>query len=112
MRKFQGLLLLGSSALILSGCGAGSVASPGASGNVTIVTPAPAPAPTATPTPTGVTPAGGCPTIATDQGTITGPTGTYRVCRLPNLISTSISLPKVAGLKARFPQLWSDKPAG
>ena len=98
VRKFQGLLLLGSSVLILGGCGAGSVASPGASGNVTIVTPAPAPAPTATPTPTGVTPAGGCPTIATDQGTITGPTGTYRVCRLPNLISTSISLPKVAGL--------------
>lgn len=98
MRKFQGLLLLGSSALILSGCGAGSVASPGATGSVTINNVTPAPTPTATPTPTGVTPAGGCPTIATDQGTITGPTGTYRVCRLPSLITTSITLPKVAGL--------------
>lgn len=100
MTNFHGMLLLGASALVLSGCGAGEVGSPGTGGNVTInnPAPAPAPAPTPAPTPTGVTPAGGCPTIATDQGTITGPTGTYRVCRLPSLITTSITLPKVAGL--------------
>ena len=98
MTNFHGMLLLGASALVLTGCGAGDIASAGTSGNVTINNVSPAPTPTPTPTPTGVTPAGGCPTIATDQGTITGPTGTYRVCRIPNLITTSITLPKVAGL--------------
>lgn len=99
MRNYQGLLVLGISSLALAGCGAGDVASPGSGGNITINNPAPAPTPTPTPTQSAlVTPAGGCPTIATDQGTITGPTGTYRVCRIPNLITTSITLPKVAGL--------------
>ena len=98
MNITKGLLALGAGSLALAGCGAGDIASPGTSGNVTINNVTPAPTPTATPTPTGITPAGGCPTIATDQGTITGPTGTYRVCRLPNLITTSITLPKVAGL--------------
>jgi len=92
-------LFVNASLLALAGCGADDIVSPGTGGNITINNPpAPAPAPTPTPTPTGVTPAGGCPTIATDQGTITGPTGTWRVCRLPNLISTSITLPKVSGL--------------
>jgi hypothetical protein len=54
-----------------------------------------------------VTPAGGCPTIAdpqglTDSGTITGPTGTYRVCTLPARINVSSSLPRVAGLLYRL----------
>jgi hypothetical protein len=54
-----------------------------------------------------VTPAGGCPTIAdpqglTDTGTITGPTGTYRVCTLPARINTTSTLPKVAGLLYRL----------
>ena len=104
VRKFQGLLLLGSSALILSGCGAGDIASPGTGGNV-IINPAPTPAPTPTPVPTSstVTAAAGCPTISdpqglTDGGTISGPTGSYRVCRLPALIRTSVSLPKITGL--------------
>jgi hypothetical protein len=105
VRKFQGLLLLGSSALILSGCGAGDIASAGTSGNVTInnTTTTPAPTPTPTPTSTLVTAAAGCPTISdpqglTDGGTISGPTGTYRVCRLPGLIKVSSTLPKIGGL--------------
>jgi hypothetical protein len=98
------LLLLGASALVLTGCGAGDVASPGTGGNV-IINPAPTPTPTPTPTPSSstVTAAAGCPTIAdaqglTDGGTISGPTGSYRVCRLPALIRTSITLPKISGL--------------
>ena len=99
MKNIHGMLLVGCSALALAGCGPSDITGPGSGGNITINNPTPAPAPT--PTPTGgalVTPAGGCPTIATDQGTISGPTGTWRVCRLPNLITTSITLPKVAGL--------------
>lgn len=99
MKNIYGLLLVGCSALALAGCGPSDIASPGSGGNITINNPTPAPTPTPTPTgPALVTPAGGCPTIATDQGTISGPTGTWRVCRLPNLITTSITLPKVAGL--------------
>ena len=104
MTKFHGMLLLGASALVLTGCGAGDVASPGTGGNVTINNPAaPAPTPTPTPTSTAIVAAAGCPTIAdaqglTDGGTISGPTGSYRVCRLPSLIRTSISLPRITGL--------------
>ncbi len=103
MKKIQGLFLAGCSALALAGCGPEDIASPGTGGNV-IINPAPAPTPTPTPTgPATVTAAAGCPTIAdpqglTDGGTITGPTGTWRVCRLPALIKASISLPKIAGL--------------
>ncbi len=99
------MMLAGSSVLMLAACGAEDVASPGTGGNVIINNPAPTPAPTPTPTPTStlVTPAADCPNIADPQGlanggTITGPTGSWRVCRLPSLIRTSISLPKVAGV--------------
>ncbi len=101
MASFKSLtkvMLSGASFAALAACGASDIASPGTGGNVTINNVTPAPTPTPTPTPTGVTPAGGCPTVASDQGTITGPTGTWRVCRLPNLITSSITLPKVAGL--------------
>ncbi len=104
MRNFQSLLLVCASTLVLSACGADSIASPGAGGNVTINNPpAPAPVPTPTPTSTLITPAAGCPTISdpqglTDGGTISGPTGTYRVCRLPSVVRVSSTLPKVAGL--------------
>lgn len=105
MRNFQGLLLVCASSLVLSACGADSIASPGAGGDVIINNP-PAPAPTPTPTPSTpalVTPAAGCPTIAdpqglTDGGTISGPTGSYRICRLPSVVRVSSTLPKVAGL--------------
>ncbi|MDG2532306.1 hypothetical protein P6144_01485 [Sphingomonas sp. HITSZ_GF] len=89
----------------LAACdGANDIASPGTGGNVIINNP-PAPTPTPTPTPTStlVTAATGCPTIAdpkglTDNGVITGPTGSWRVCTLPSIIAKSVQLPKVAGL--------------
>lgn len=109
MKNIHGLFLVGCSALALAGCGPSDIASPGTGGNVTINYPTPTPTPT--PTSTGgatVTAAGGCPTIAdpqglTDGGTITGPTGTWRVCRLPNLIKVSSTLPKIAGLLYELP---------
>lgn len=103
MKNFQGLLLVGCSALALAGCGPSDIASPGTGGDVIINNPTPTP----TATPTGgtgnVTAAAGCPTIAdsqglSDQGTISGPTGTWRVCRLPAVVKTSTTLPKIAGL--------------
>ncbi len=104
MNKIQGLFLVSCSALALTGCGPDDIASPGTGGNVIINQPSPTPTPTPTPTtPSLVTAAAGCPTIAdpqglTDAGTISGPTGTWRVCQLPALVRTSISLPKIAGL--------------
>jgi len=61
-----------------------------------------------TPTTTTVTAASGCPTIGDpqglkDDGTITGPTGTWRVCTLPARINKSITLPKIAGLLYQLP---------
>ena len=110
MKNIHGLLLVGCSALALAGCGPSELASPGTGGNVIINNPAPSPTPTPTPTPTGgsVTPANGCPTIAdpqglTDEGTITGPTGTYRVCALPSRINASSTLPYIDGLLYRLP---------
>jgi len=96
-------LVLGCSALALAGCGADEIASPGTGGNITINNP-PAPAPTPTPTgPATVTAAGGCPTIANavglaDRGTISGPTGEYRVCAMPARFNTSSTLPYIRGL--------------
>lgn len=103
MKNIQGLLLVGCSALALTGCGPSDIASPGTGGDVNITNPAPTPTPTPTPTTSTVTAAAGCPTIAdpqglSDQGTISGPTGTWRVCRVPNLLKVSTTLPKVAGL--------------
>ncbi len=109
MRNISGLLLVCASSVALSACGADSIASPGAGGNVTINNP-PAPAPTPTPTPTNtlITPAAGCPTISdpqglVDGGTISGPTGTYRVCRLPAVVKVSSTLPKISGLLYELP---------
>lgn len=104
MKNIQGLLLVGCSALALAGCGPSDIASPGTGGDVIIENPNPTPTPgTPTPTPGTVTPAAGCPTIEdpqglVDGGTITGPEGTWRVCRLPERINTSTTLTKVAGL--------------
>jgi hypothetical protein len=103
-------LTIGSSALALASCGADEIVSPGTGGNITINNPpAPAPAPTPTPTPTStlVTPAGACPTIAnpvqlTDAGTISGPTGTYRVCQMPSRYTASSTLPYIQGVLYRL----------
>jgi hypothetical protein len=100
--------LFGSAALVavLAGCGADDISSPGNSGNVTINNPPPAgssPPPPPPPSSTLVTSASGCPTIPDpaglhDAGTITGPTGEYRVCELPTRFTVSTTLEKFAGL--------------
>jgi hypothetical protein len=98
-------LVLGCSILALAACGPEDIASPGSGGNITINNPA-APAPTPTPTPAGpalAIPASGCPTIAdpqglTDAGTISGPSGTWRVCTLPKVIRASSTLPRIPGV--------------
>ncbi len=90
----------------LAGCGAEEIESPGNSGNVTINNPPPAspnPSPPPPPTASLVTPATGCPTIPdpaglNDAGTISGPTGEYRVCELPSRFTASTTLEKFAGL--------------
>ncbi|MBB3990841.1 hypothetical protein GGR19_002270 [Croceicoccus naphthovorans] len=89
--------------LALAGCGGGDkIVSPGTGGDIIINNPTPAPTGgTPTPSPTAsVTPAGSCPTLTgvTDDGLISGPTGTYRVCLLPNQINASMDLPYVPGL--------------
>ncbi|MES1985762.1 MAG: hypothetical protein V4461_12485 [Pseudomonadota bacterium] len=108
--RISKILLGGCAVAALSACGANDIASPGTGGSVTInnPAPAPAPAPAPTPTPTTVTAATGCPTVAdpqglTDAGTISGPTGSYRVCSLPARINRSITLPKIAGLLYQLP---------
>ena len=104
MTYFHRTLALGCSLLVLAACSPDDILSPGTGGNVDIdINNPPAPAPTPSPTSGTVTPAGACPTITdpqglTDRGTITGPTGTYRVCELPGLIRASSTLPKIDGL--------------
>lgn len=105
MKNFQRTLIMGCSLVALAGCGADEIVSPGTSGDIIINNPPPSPTPTPTPTPTQslVTPAGGCPTIATaggliDRQTLSGPTGTYRVCELPARFTASDTLPFVRGL--------------
>ncbi|OYW49022.1 MAG: hypothetical protein B7Y36_13350 [Novosphingobium sp. 28-62-57] len=106
MKTNHGLFLVGCSALALAGCGPTDIASPGTGGNVTInntTNNPPAPAPTPTPTSTLVTPASECPSIAdpqglTNAGVITGPEGTWRVCRLPARFNVSSTLVKTPGV--------------
>jgi hypothetical protein len=107
--KLSRTLILGCSILALSACGPEEIVSPGTGGNITINNP-PAPAPTPTPTPTStlVTAANGCPTIADpqglkDEGTITGPEGTWRVCVLPSRINVSSRLSRIPGLLYALP---------
>jgi len=96
-------MFLGAVAAVLAGCGAEEIASPGSGGNITINPPA---GETTDPTYNVADPAvalGGCPGIAdpaglSDAGTIKGPTGEYRVCVLPSLISRSMTLEKVPGV--------------
>ena len=103
-------LVLGCSALALASCGADEIVSPGTGGDITINNPpAPAPTPTPTPTPTGgtVSAAAGCPTISdpqglTDDGTISGPTGEYRVCTMPSRFTASSTLPYIKGVLYRM----------
>ncbi|RVQ68983.1 hypothetical protein EKN06_01845 [Croceicoccus ponticola] len=105
MKKIQQSFVIGCSVLALAGCGGDKIVSPGTGGDIIVNNPTPTPTGTPTPTPTTgtVTPAGGCPTIAAtgglrDDGTITGPTGTYRVCVLPAKIDASTRLQYIAGV--------------
>jgi hypothetical protein len=92
-------------AAALAGCGAEEIASGGSSGNITINYP---PAEPTNPGPSNptvqlVTPAGGCPTIANpvalrDDGTISGPTGEYRVCTLPARLTVATTLNRLPGV--------------
>jgi hypothetical protein len=101
-------LLIGTATLALAGCGADDIASPG-EGTIVLPSPTPAPSPTPTPTPgsTLATPAANCPTISgsaqlTNDGTITGPTGTYRVCTLPARFTATTTLPRQPGTLYRI----------
>ncbi len=103
--KLRGIVYATAAAALVTGCGADDIASPGTGGNITINNPsAPTPPPPPPPPPPAtVTPAGACPSIAdpqglTNAGTISGPTGTYRICQLPGLIRVSSTLPKIAGV--------------
>lgn len=105
MKNIQRTLILGCSLVALAGCGADEIVSPGTGGDIIITNPTPSPSPSPSPTPTQalVTPAAGCPTIATtgglvDAGTIGGPTGTYRVCQLPARFTSTDTLPYIRGL--------------
>ena len=94
-------------AIALTGCGAEEIVSPGTGGNVIINNPPATPPPPPPPPPSTVTAAAGCPTISdpaglTDEGTITGPTGDYRICRLPARFSASANLPYIEGLLYRM----------
>ena len=109
MTNLHRSLILGASAIALSACGADEIVSPGTGGNVTINNGGGGGG-TPTPTPTSgtlVTPAAGCPTISdpvglTDSGTISGPTGEYRVCTMPARFTASSTLPYIAGLVYRM----------
>lgn len=101
--KLRGIVYATAAAALVSACGADDIASPGSGGNITINNPAPPPPPPPPPPPTTVTAAGACPSIADPQGlanggTISGPTGSYRICTLPSLIRVSSTLPKITGV--------------
>ena len=93
----------------LAGCGADEIVSPGSGGNITINYPPGTGGGNGNGNGNGngdddlVEPAASCPAVAnpvglTDSGTVTGPTGTYRVCTLPERFTVSTTLNRVAGL--------------
>jgi hypothetical protein len=89
------LLLVSVAAGVLAGCGGGAddVASPGEGTLVGVAPPTPTPTPGGS-NPPAQGPAASCPSGTTDAGVLAN----RRNCRLPARISTSLSLPKVAGL--------------
>lgn len=109
MKTYQ-WIIASAVAMALAGCGADEISSAGSGGDITINNPPapnpdPGPGPGPDPDPGAglVTPAAGCPTITNptplvDGGTISGPTGEYRVCDLPSVFATNTTLPRVPGL--------------
>jgi hypothetical protein len=97
-------IVAGALAACLAGCGAEEIASPGSGGSITINNPPPPPPPPPVDSAGElVEPAGGCPTIPDpaglrDDGTITGPTGEYRVCAMPSRFTVSTTLERIPGL--------------
>lgn len=91
--------------LALAGCGGDQIVSPGTGGDIIITNPTPTPGGTPTPSPTGgtVTAAADCPAISgsaglTDDGVISVPTGSYRVCVLPDTFTASTTLRYIPGV--------------
>jgi hypothetical protein len=95
-KRFNRALLAGTALVLLASCdGSDNVASPGEGVVVIPATPAPTPSPTPSPTSTPTSgPAASCPTGTENVGTV----GNFRSCRLPTLITTALSLPRVAGV--------------
>ncbi len=112
-------IVAGAVAACLAGCGAEEIASPGAGGSITIND--------NRFSGTGgtgggggggahlATPAGACPTIANiesvagvlvgglkDDGTISGPSGEYRICTLPAVFKKNTTLSRIAGVLYRI----------
>ncbi|PZN32146.1 MAG: hypothetical protein DIU71_08245 [Proteobacteria bacterium] len=105
MRTFQ-WIIAAAVAASLAGCGADEISSAGSGGTINITNPpptTPAPGDPGPQDPNLAVPAEACPAIADpagldDYGTITGPTGTYRVCALPSRFTVSTTLPRVPGV--------------
>lgn len=110
-------MVAGAVAAVLAGCGADEIASPGMGGNVTIndnrdfSTGGGNNGGGQQPPADLAQPAGACPTIAnienvggqltgglSDRGTISGPTGEYRVCALPPVFTKNTHLARVPGV--------------
>ncbi len=111
MKNIQRTLILGTSIVALAGCGADEIVSPGTSGDVNVnitdnsVT-NPAPPPT-TDDDNLVEAAASCPGIRSsvqllDTGVISGPTGSYRICQLPEVFDEDDNLPQIDGLAYRI----------
>lgn len=103
MKNLTRTVVLGCGLVMITGCGAEEIASPGTGGNVTINNPPAPPPPPPPPPPSTVTAAPDCPFIndpqgLTDRNTISGPTGEYRVCQLPQRFNRSSRLPFEEGL--------------
>lgn len=114
MKTYQ-WIIASAVAMALAGCGADEISSAGSGGDITINNPPPVdngPDP-GDDDPSGdlVTPAAGCPSISnpentpilTDAGTVTGPTGEYRVCDLPPVLTQNAMLPRLPGLLYALP---------
>ena len=110
MKNIHRTLVIGCSLLALSACGPQDLGSPGANGDINIGDIINNSNNTTTTTTGGgggggggvATPAASCPTTVpdglTDKGTITGPSGEWRVCQLPAVFTQDTTLTYEPGL--------------